>query len=117
MINAKQSLFGALNIGTLSEDVEIKEHYLDDIILNIVLTNGQILTLDISEYFGDITEDKIEALNNMTISIENGELIFSYDESILNMDFNIDDGDLIVEDNDRFINLSINENKELEVGY
>ena len=117
MINAKEVITGKIAVGTIVADVQIITHYLEDTTLYIELTNNQTISLDISKYIDQITEDKVEALKNMKVYIENGELIFEYDETILDFNFTIEDKDLIVDDEEEIANFSINENKELEVGY
>lgn len=117
MINAKHALTGYISVGTIVEDVEVKVHYLRDTILVIELSNNQTLEIDISEYIDEITDSKIEAINNMTITVADGELVFDYDESVLDFSFNVENDNLIVDNNDENIDLTINENKELEVEY
>lgn len=99
--------------------VEVTEYYLDNTELIIVLSNEQTIKIDISEYLGetDLTDDQKEALNNMTVSIENGELIFEYDEEVLDLNFILENGDLIVENNVKDVDFNINQNGEMEVMY
>ena len=96
-------------------DVEVKEHYLDNTTLYIVLTNYQTLSLDVSQYFGNtLTAEQTEAINNMTCEIDNnGCLLINYDDTILAINFKIENGELIAEiDND-----NINSDGEMEAIY
>jgi hypothetical protein len=113
------SILNTINKLPSSGEVNVKEHYLEGTNLVIELSNNQTLIIDISEYIGTsgLTEEQIEAINNMTVSIENGELIFEYDDTVLDIDFNIENGELIVEDNEENIEFTINENKEMEAIY
>lgn len=66
---------------------------------------------------GGLTSKQIEALENMSVSIVDGELVFDYDEEVLDFTFNIEDGNLIVNNNEAFIDFNINESNEMEVSY
>lgn len=64
-----------------------------------------------------LTEEQIQALNDMTCEIdENGELSVTYDETVLNINLQVEDGNLII-DNNINATFNINENGELEVSY
>ena len=65
----------------------------------------------------DLTDEQITALENMIISIENGELVFEYNDDILNIDFNIENENLIVTNDVTGTDFNINNNGELEVSY
>ena len=101
----------------LKEDVFILSHKLVGKILHLELTNGQILELDISDYLGEVTDAKINALDAMMMSIINGDLIAEYDDAILDYTFELDGNDLIVDDEEEFVEFQINENGELEALY
>lgn len=113
------SILNTINKLPTSGEVKVKEHHLEGTNLVIELSNNKILIIDISEYIGTsgLTEEQIEAINNITVSIENGELTFEYDNTVLDIDFNIENGELIVEDNEENIEFTINENKEMEAIY
>lgn len=117
MINARQTLTGYLDVGVMSPEVEVVRHYLKEKILCIELNNKQLLKIDITDYIDNLTEMKMEAINNMIISIENGDLIFDYDDTVLDLDFSLQDKDLVVDDKDEIVDFNINENNELEVAY
>lgn len=97
------------------DDIEItgggiSESQIRQVIIGILVEYGLI-------QLEGLTEEQIEALNEMECTIdEKGELSITYDDTILDLDFQIEDGNLIVYNN---INatFSINENGELEVIY
>ena len=115
--------FGRLKVDVVItgkiEDVEIKEHSLDGTNLVIELSNNQTLIIDISEYIGttELTQEQINAINNMNVSIENGEIILEYDDKVLDINFSLEDKNLIVDDNLNGADFNINENGEMEVLY
>lgn len=83
---------------------------LREAVIDILLEYGLI-------QLNNLTEDQIQALNEMKCTInENGELIITYDETVLDIDFRIENKNLIINNN---INatFSINETGELEVNY
>ena len=100
-------------------EVNVKEHYLDGTNLVIELSNNQTLIIDISEYIGttELTQEQINAINNMNVSIENGEIILEYDDKVLDINFSLEDKNLIVDDNLNGADFNINENGEMEVLY
>lgn len=100
-------------------EVNVKEHYLDGTNLVIELSNNQTLIIDISEYIGttELTREQINAINNMNVSIENGEIILEYDDKVLDINFSLEDKNLIVDDNLNGADFNINENGEMEVLY
>jgi hypothetical protein len=63
-----------------------------------------------------LTDEEVEALNNMTTELTN-ELSITYDDEILDMTFELQDKELIVDNNMEEVTFSINESKELEVNY
>lgn len=85
----------------------------------IIITQSSIIEEILKELgiLDDLTDEQITALENMIISIENGELVFEYNDDILNIDFNIENENLIVTNGETKIDFKINENKELEVFY
>lgn len=98
--------------------VKIIEHYLEGTNLILVLPDSSKLTLDVSSYIdGGLTQEQIEAINNMTVSLEDNILVIDYDETILDFIFSIDETDLIIENNTSDIDFNINENEELVVMY
>ena len=107
-----------LELGKSYPKLEIKNHYIEGKNLIIILSNGSKLSLDISEYITEnLTEEQIKAINNMTVLIENGELIIEYDDEVLNLNFNLENGNLIVDNNVNGLNFNINTNEELEAIY
>lgn len=70
----------------------------------------------ISTEKAELTEDQIQALNEITINLDN-ELSIEYDENVLDIDFMIEGEDLIVENNIEGLTFEINENGELEAIY
>ena len=129
MIETEETLIGSINIDTgyslighISPDVILKDvivirHWLEETMLYIRLNNEQTLTLDLTQYVDDLTDIKLDAIRDMKLYIQDGELIFEYDENIVGVDFSIELNDLIVDDNDLNVDFNINENKELEVMY
>lgn len=120
MIETVLELVGEINIGGVaSVDVTVKEHYAEGSTLFIVLSNNQILTIDLSPYMdSDLTEELIEAINSMSCDIdENGNLQMNYNDSILAINFEIEDGDLIAESNVEGLSFNINSNGEMEAIY
>lgn len=117
MINARQTLTGYLDVGVMSPEVEVVRHYLKEKILCIELNNKQLLKIDITDYIDNLTEMKMEAINNMVITVENNDLVFEYDDTVLDLDFSMENKELIVDDRDEIVDFNVNENKELEVAY
>ena len=76
-----------------------------------------IITVNVNGGTSGLTTEQIEALNNMKVSIVNGNLIFDYDDEILKLDFNLENDDLIVENNLNGLDFNINKNGELEAIY
>ena len=66
---------------------------------------------------GNLIDPKIEAVKDMNISVENGELMFDYDDDILAFDFSIVNNDLYIVNHEDNIDFNLNENGELEVIY
>lgn len=97
--------------------IKIKEHYLDNKNLILVFNDNSKLSIDISEYIGEVTDEKINAIKNMKVYIEDGNLIFEYDDEILKLNFSLENGDLIVENSMTGLDFNINENGELEAIY
>ena len=64
----------------------------------------------------ELTEEEIEAINNMSISNDENGLSIAYADDVLDIDFNIQDSELIIT-NYTNANFSINENGEMEVDY
>lgn len=112
-------ILNTINKLPTSGEINVKNHYLDGTDLIIELSNNQTLVIDISEYIGEqsLTQEQINAINNMTVLIENNELIFEYDETVLNLDFNLENGNMSVNNNVSSTDFNINENGELEVSY
>ena len=112
----KSNKYGFNNVTV--NPVTIKEHYVEGKILVLVLPDNSNLHIDISSYInGELTEEQIQAINDMKISISNDELILEYDETVLDLDFSIVDENLIVANNVTGIDFNINQNEELEVSY
>lgn len=113
------SILNTINNLPSSGEVTVKEHYLDGTNLVIELSNNQTLIIDISEYIGttELTQEQINAINNMNVSIENGEIILEYDDKVLDINFSLEDKNLIVDDNLNGADFNINENGEMEVLY
>lgn len=105
---------GAGFIGSL---VEVKDKYLEGKNLILILTNGQKLVVDLSEYIGDLTDDTKVAIENMKIEIVDGKLLIDFDDEVLQLDFYKEGNDLVVDNNVEDVDFNINENKELEVSY
>ena len=117
MIETEETLVGYISPGIILSDVEIIRHWLEGTTLFVRLNNEQTLEIDITQYVDDLTESKLDAIENMSLYIENGELIFEYDENLIGVDFRLELLDLIVDDMDLNVDFEINENKELEVKY
>lgn len=64
-----------------------------------------------------LTEEQINAINNMNITTDNGEIIINYDDETLDFDFKKENESLIVENNVNELDFNINENGEMEVSY
>lgn len=110
------NLFNKVN--NLPDKVTVENHYLEGQNVVIVFSDGSKLFVDISSYIGGgLTEQQIEAINNMNITIENDELIIDYDETILGFDFILQNNNLIVDNTINGTDFNINESKELEVLY
>lgn len=114
--NFKSDKYGFDNVKINA--VNFKEHYLEGTNLILVLPDDSKLTVDISSYIDSgLTDEQIEAINNMTFTIDDENLIIEYDESVLDLDFSIDGGNLIIENNVDGVDFNINQNGELEVLY
>ena len=112
----KSNKYGFNNVTV--NPVTIKEYYVEGKFLVLVLPDNSNLHIDISSYIdGGLTEEQIQAINNMNISIANNGLIIEYDETVLDLDFSIEDNNLIVTNNVEEIDFNINQNEELEVLY
>lgn len=64
-----------------------------------------------------LTQEQINALNNIKVLIDNQNLIIEYDNEVLDLDFNIQNNDLIVDNNIQSVEFEINNNGELEAIY
>lgn len=64
-----------------------------------------------------LTQEQIDALNNIKTLIDRQDLIIEYDNEVLDLDFNIQNNDLIVDNNVQGTEFEINNNGELEVIY
>ena len=120
MIENILELVGEITLGGVAVgNVDVKEHYAEGSTLYILLTNDQILTIDLRPYIDStLTEEQIEAINNMSCNIdENGNLQMNYDDSVLAINFEIEDGNLIAETNVDSISFNINSNGEMEAIY
>lgn len=106
-----------VNAGFIGSLVEVKDKYLEGKNLILILTNGQKLVVDLSEYIGDLTDDTKIAIENMKIEVVDGELLIEFDDTVLQLDFYKDGDDLVVDNNVEDVDFNINENKELEVSY
>lgn len=114
--NFKSDKYGFNNVKINA--VKIKEHYLEGTNLILVLPDSSKLTLDISSYIdGGLTEEQIEAINNMTFTIDSENLIIEYDETVLDLDFSMDGENLTIENDVDGVDFNINQNGELEVLY
>lgn len=113
----KSKKYGYSNVKVKA--IEIKERYLEGYNLILVLSDNSKLSIDISEYIGttELTQEQINAINNMNVSIENGEIMLDYDDKVLAINFSLKDGNLIVDDNLNGADFNINENGEMEVLY
>lgn len=111
------SLTGKLDNGIIYKDIEVKEHRLEGTELVVIFSNGTSIRVDVAGYVGALNIQQIKALEDMTMYIENGELIFDYDDTVLDFNFSIVENDLISDNNiDDKVYFEIN-NKELEVSY
>lgn len=70
----------------------------------------------ISDKETELTPEQIEALNEITINLDD-ELSIEYDNNVLDIDFYLEGEDLVVESNIEEIDFNINKNGELEVSY
>lgn len=111
----KSDKYGYNNV--LINAVKIKEHYLQGTNLILVLPDSSKLTLDISLYIdGGLTQERIEAINNMIVYIDDENLFIDYDENVLDLNFSIQENNLAIENNIYGVDFNIN-NGELEVSY
>lgn len=111
------SLTGKLDNGIIYKDIEVKEHRLEGTELVVIFSNGTSIRVDVAGYVGALNIQQTKALEDMTMHIENGELIFDYDDTVLDFNFSIVENDLISDNNiDDKVYFEIN-NKELEVSY
>lgn len=99
------------------------EKYVSDAKLvgtNLILyfNDGTTIKVDLSSLGGGgLTTKQIEALENMTASIIDGELVLNYDDTLLDFEFSIVDKELVVDNNEAYVDFNINENEEMEVIY
>jgi len=108
----------------IEEDIELPE-ILTNKGINIIEIETTIQPSNIAvTYLGkkievttSLTEEQINAINNMNITTDNGEIIINYDDETLDFDFNIENENLIVENNVNELDFNINENGEMEVSY
>jgi hypothetical protein len=101
--------------------IKVKEHYLEGTNLILVLDGDSKLSIDISEYvevLGGLTQEQIDAINNMEFYIsDSGDLVVNYDETLLDIDFFIDEGLLLVNNNEEKLDFTINDIGEMEAIY
>ena len=89
---------------------------------NIIGIDTEIQPAEVEVFYlgknhNKLTAEQIEAIEDMSSSIVNGELTIEYDEKILPIDFYLENGELIAESDIDSIDFRINENGEMEVDY
>lgn len=110
---------GSGGIGTIT-DVQVDGvSVVEDGVANIdlrdrvvdILVEYDLIRLD------ELTEEQIQALNDMTCEInEDGNLVIAYDEELLPIDFSLEGVNLVITSHLNAL-FGINKNGELEVSY